>query len=66
MFIVTNASGERLAAPEHFDEALEMLRLLPDAHEVLRASDGERLAWRRHHTPKRAAFRLTSFEWGMA
>jgi hypothetical protein len=45
-FVITNASGERLAAAERFEDALALMRGLPSASEVVRASDGAVLAWK--------------------
>lgn len=45
-FLVVNASGDRIAAAEHIEDSLQLVRALPDAVGVVRASDGERLAFR--------------------
>ena len=51
-FIVTNASGEQVAASPHIEEALMMLRLLPIAQEIVRESDGKTLAVKQRKKPK--------------
>lgn len=51
-FVITNASGERVAAAEHMEEAMQLLRVLPIAKEVLRASDGALLAVKQYPRPR--------------
>lgn len=44
-FVVRDAQGKHVAAAEHIETALALLRTLPIASFVERRSDGERLAF---------------------
>lgn len=46
-YFVVDSEGERVASTDELEDALAMLRLLPSARQVLRASDLELLAFRR-------------------
>lgn len=46
MFIVTNSIGQRLLETDNIFVAIDALKLRRDSFEVIRASDGVRLAYK--------------------
>lgn len=55
-FSVRTTQGEQVAAAEHIEDAMTLLRVLPRACEVVRKEDGAVLAFNKPDPSKRGAY----------